>query len=139
LGKHVPQTADKPEEMEPYTMFNKIILIGRLGQDAETRTAQNNREYTIFNIATQETWKNDKGEYKTRTEWHRVFAWGKLSKFAGTLQKGQLINLEGTLRYREVETEQQGKQRIAEIHASSLKRLSKVEHADDPSDGAEDE
>jgi single-strand DNA-binding protein len=127
LGKHVPQTADKPEEMEPYTMFNKIILIGRLGQDAETRTAQNNREYTIFNIATQETWKNDKGEYKTRTEWHRVFAWGKLS------------NLEGTLRYREVETEQQGKQRIAEIHASSLKRLSKVEHADDPSDGAEDE
>jgi single-strand DNA-binding protein len=121
-------------------MFNKIILIGRLGQNAEARTAQNNRNYTIFNVATQESWKDDKGEYENRTEWHRVFAWGKLSKFASTLQRGQLVTLEGTLRYREVETEQHGKQRIAEVHASSLKRLSKVaEHSDDPADGAEEE
>ena len=46
-------------------MFNKIILIGRLGQNAEIRTAQNNRDYTVFNVATQESWKNDKGEYET--------------------------------------------------------------------------
>ena len=105
----------------------------------KTRTAQNNRDYSIFNVATQESWKNDKGEYETRTEWHRVFAWGKLTRFAGTLQKGQLINLEGILRHREVDTEQHGKQRIAEVHASSLKRLSKVEHSDDPADGAEEE
>jgi single-strand DNA-binding protein len=120
-------------------MFNKITLIGRLGQNAGARTAQNNRDYVIFNVATQEYWKNDKGEYETRTEWHRVFAWSKLSKFASTLQKGQLITLEGTLRYREVETEQHGKQRIAEIHATSLKRLSKIEAYDDPQDGAENE
>ena len=120
-------------------MFNKVILIGRLGQNAEAKTAQNNREYVVLNIATQESWKNDKGEYETRTEWHRVFAWGKLTKFAGTLQKGQLINLEGTLRYREVETEQHGKQRIAEVHASGLKRLSKIETTDDLSDGAVEE
>jgi single-strand DNA-binding protein len=65
-----------------------------------------------------------------------------LSKFARTLQKGQLITLEGTLRYREAEDEVEGtrfKHRIAEIHAISLKRLSKVEAADDPSDGAGDE
>jgi single-strand DNA-binding protein len=106
-------------------------------QNAEARTAQNNRDYTIFNIATQESWKNDKGEYETRTEWHRVFAWGKLTKFAGTLQKGQLITLEGILRYREVETKEHGTQRIAEIHATSLKRLSKVEVAFDPEEEAE--
>ena len=120
-------------------MFNKITLIGRLGQNAETRTAQNNRDYTIINVATQESWKNDKGEYESRTEWHRIFAWGKLSKFASTLQKGQLVTLEGILRYREVETEQHGKQRIAEIQASSVKRLSKVEANDDPGDGADEE
>ena len=44
LGKRVPQTADKPKETELNTMFNKVILIGRLGQNAEAKTAQNNKE-----------------------------------------------------------------------------------------------
>ncbi len=123
-------------------MFNKITLIGRLGQNAEAKTAQNNREFVVLNIATQESWKNERGDYETRTEWHRVYAWSNLSKFAKTLQKGQLITLEGTLRYREVEDDVQGtpvKHRIAEIHASSLKRLSKIEAFDDPTDQAGDE
>ena len=123
-------------------MFNKITLIGRLGQNAEAKTAQNNREFVVLNIATQESWKNDKGDYETRTEWHRVYSWSNLSKFAKTLQKGQLITLVGTLRYREVEDDVQGtpvKHRIAEIHASSLKRLSKIEAPDDPTDQAGDE
>ena len=123
-------------------MFNKIILIGRLGQNAEAKTSQNNREFVVLNIATQESWKNDKGDYENRTEWHRIFAWSNLSKFAKTLQKGQLIALEGTLRYREYEEDVHGltvRHRIAEIHASSLKRLSRIEATDDPSDGANDE
>nr|WP_242618337.1 single-stranded DNA-binding protein [Edaphobacter modestus] len=45
-------------------MFNKVILIGRLGQNAEAKTAQNNKEYVILNIATQESWKNDKGRVR---------------------------------------------------------------------------
>jgi single-strand DNA-binding protein len=142
LGKHVPHPADKPEETEPNTMFNKVILIGRLGQNAEAKTTQNSKEYVILNIATQESWKNDKGDYENRTEWHRVYAWSGLSKFARTLQKGQLITLEGILRYREVTEDVEGvpfKHRIAEIHSTSMKRLSKIEAADDPSDGASDE
>ena len=125
-----------------FHIINKVILIGRLGQNAEAKTAQNNKEYVVLNIATQESWKNDKGDYETRTEWHRVFAWRNLSKFAKTLQKGQLVTLEGTLRYREVEDEIEGttfKHRIAEIHAISMKRLSKIEAADDPADGAGDD
>jgi single-strand DNA-binding protein len=123
-------------------MFNKVILIGRLGQNAEAKTAQNKNEYVILNIATQESWKNDKGDYENCTEWHRVYAWRNLSKFAKTLQKGQLITLEEVLRYREVEEDVEGakfKHRIAEIQAISMKRLSKLEAADDPSDGAGDE
>jgi single-strand DNA-binding protein len=123
-------------------MYNKIILIGRLGQNAEAKTAQNKNEYVILNVATQESWKNDKNAYENRTEWHRVYAWRNLSKFAKTLQKGQLVTLEGILRYREVEDEVKGttfKHRIAEIHAISMRRLSKVEAADDPGDGADDE
>ncbi len=123
-------------------MFNKITLIGRLGQNADAKTAQNNREYVVLSLATQESWKNDKGEYETRTEWHRVFAWSNLSMFARTLQKGQLITLEGTLRYREVEEDVDGtrfRHRIAETHAISMKRLSKIEATDDPSDGPDEE
>ncbi len=100
------------------------------------------RDYAVLNVATQESWKNDRGEYETRTEWHRVYAWGKLSKFASKLEKGQLITLEGTLRYREVTEDIESipfKHRIAEVHASSMKRLSKVVTHDDPQDGAEDE
>jgi hypothetical protein len=47
----------------------------RLGQNAEAKTAQNNREYVMLNIATQESWKNDKGDYENRTQWHSVYAW----------------------------------------------------------------
>ena len=123
-------------------MFNKVIFIGRLGKNAEVKTAQNNKEYVVFSLATSESWKNEKGDYENRTDWHRVYAWSNLSNFAKTLQKGQLITLEGTLRYREVEDEVEGttfKHRIAEVHATSMKRLSKIETADDPADGAGDE
>ena len=123
-------------------MFNKVILIGRLGKNAEVKTAQNKKEYVALNVATSESWKNEKGEYDTRTEWHRVYAWGTLANFAKTLQKGQLINLEGKIKYRTVEEDVEGtpfKHTIAEIHASSLRGLSKVEAADDPADGADEE
>jgi single-strand DNA-binding protein len=135
-------TADSGQTKRTGANHNKVILIARLGQNAEAKTTQNNKEYVVLNIATQESWKNDKGEYETRTEWHRVYAWRNLSKFAKTLQRGQLITLEGTLRYREVEDEIEGttfKHRVAEIHAISMKRLSKIEAADDPADGADDE
>jgi single-strand DNA-binding protein len=120
-------------------MFNKVIFIGRLGKNAEVKTAQNNKEYVVFSLATSESWKNDKGDYETHTEWHRIFAWGNLSKFAKTLQKGQLIQLEGKVKSRKVEDEVEGvtfKHTITEIHATSLKRLSKIEAADDLTDGA---
>jgi single-strand DNA-binding protein len=123
-------------------MVNKVIFIGRLGKNAEVKTAQNNREYVVLNLATSESWKNEKGDYETRTEWHRVYAWSNLSSFAKTLQKGQLISVEGKLKYREVSEDVEGvpfKHGIAEIHATSIKRLSKVEVADDPEDGATDE
>jgi single-strand DNA-binding protein len=69
-------------------------------------------------------------------------AWKNLSQFAKTLQKGQLVTLEGILRYRDVEDEVEGTtfaHRIAEVHAISMKRLSKVEAADDLTDAADDE
>ena len=122
-------------------MFNKVILIGRLGKNAEAKTTQNKKDYAVLNLATSESWKNEQGEYETRTEWHRVYAWGNLANFAKTLLKGQLVSLEGTIKYRAIEETVKGQQvkyTIAEIHTSSIRRLSKVEAADDPSDGADE-
>ncbi len=123
-------------------MFNKVILIGRIGKNAEVKTAQNKKEYVVLSVATSESWKNDKGEYETRTEWHRVYAWSNLSNFAKTLLKGQLVSVEGKIKYREIEAEVEGepfKHTIAEIHATGMKRLSKIEAQDDPEDGDEEE
>jgi single-strand DNA-binding protein len=134
-GKLYRRQRTNQKETEPSNIINRVTLICRLGQNAEAKTAQNDREYVVPNIATQESWKRDQGDYETRFEWHRVYAWRNLSKFAKTLQKGQLITLEGTLRYREVEDEMESttfKHRISEIHATSMKRLSKIETADDP-------
>ena len=123
-------------------MFNKVILIGRLGKNAEVKIAQNKKEYVVLNVATGESWKNDKGDYETRTEWHRVYAWSNLSNFAKTLEKGQLVSVEGKIKYREVEEDVDGppfKHTIAEIHATGMKRLSKIAAPDDLDDGAEEE
>ena len=74
-------------------MFNRVIVIGRLGKNAEVKTAQNKKDYVVLNVATGESWKNDKGEYETRTEGHPFYAWSNLSTFAKTLQKGQFVSV----------------------------------------------
>jgi single-strand DNA-binding protein len=104
---------------------NRITLIGFLGQDAESRSTPNGTACTRLSLATSVSWK-EKGsnEYKTRTEWHRVISWNKLAQWAGTLQKGAYIEVEGELRYREyTPAESDRSVRVAEIHANSILAL----------------
>jgi single-strand DNA-binding protein len=101
-------------------MYNRTLLIGRIGHNAEAKTDKDQQEYLVLSIATRESWKNDQGDYESRTEWHRVYAWRNLSRFAKTLQKGQLISVGGQILYREYTEEVNGttvKHRVAEIHA----------------------
>ena len=142
LAKRVPQRSGQTKNRSLTSCSTKSPSSAASVRTQKLKPAQNNREFVVLNIATQESWKNDKGDYETRTEWHRVYAWSNLSKFAKTLQKGQPITLEGTLGYREVGDDVQGtpvKHRIAEINASSLRRLSKKEASEDPTDQAGDE
>lgn len=104
---------------------NRITLIGFLGQDAETRSTPNGTATTRFSLATSVSWK-EKGnnEYQTRTEWRRILCWSKLAEWAGTLQKGAYVEVEGELRYREyTPTETDRSVRVAEIHATSILAL----------------
>src|SRR3954470_18053810 len=104
---------------------NRITLIGFLGQDAETRTTPNGNRYTRFSLATSVSWReNGNTEYKTRTEWHRVICWNKLADWAGNLQKGAYVEVEGELRYREyTPAEFDRSMRTAEIYARSILAL----------------
>ena len=81
---------------------NKVILIGNLGKDPETRYLPSGEALTSFSIATSETWKDKtSGEKKEATEWHRISAFGKLAEICGEyLRKGSQVYIEGSLRTR---------------------------------------
>jgi single-strand DNA-binding protein len=62
--------------------MNQLTIIGFTGQDAELHYTQNGTPVTTLSVATKESWKNDQGEWQSRTEWHRVVAFGKLAEYA---------------------------------------------------------
>jgi single-strand DNA-binding protein len=81
---------------------NKVILVGNLGKDPETRYLPNGDPVTTITVATTDTWKDkNSGEKKEATEWHRVVFFRKLAEIAGQyLKKGSQIYLEGSLKTR---------------------------------------
>ncbi len=82
--------------------INKVILVGNLGQDPETRYMPSGSAVTNFTVATNESWKDKQtGEQKERTEWHKVAMFGRLAEIAAEyLRKGSQVYVEGKLRTR---------------------------------------
>ncbi len=96
---------------------NKVILVGRLGRDPETRYTGGGQAVCNFSMATDETFKDKSGERQKRTEWHRIVAWGKKAEFAQQyLKKGQEIYVEGSIRIERVD----GQGKPEADHASKL-------------------
>jgi len=80
---------------------NKVILLGNLGRDPETRYTTGGDAVTTLNIATSEQWKDKSGEKQERTEWHRVVLFGRQAEIAGEyLKKGRSVYIEGRLQTR---------------------------------------
>jgi single-strand DNA-binding protein len=104
--------------------INKVILIGNLGRDPETRYAQNGSAVTNFSVATTENWRDRAtGEQQERTEWHNVVCFQRLAEIAGEyLRKGSKVYIEGSLRT--TSWEQDGQKRYrTEIMARDLQML----------------
>jgi single-strand DNA-binding protein len=81
---------------------NKVILVGRLGKDPETRYTSSGQAVCNFSLATDETYKDRAGERQKRTEWHRIVVWAKQAEIAQQyLHKGSLIYLEGRIQTRQ--------------------------------------
>ncbi|MBN8741247.1 MAG: single-stranded DNA-binding protein [Lysobacterales bacterium 69-70] len=85
--------------------INKVILVGNVGKDPETRYSAGGMAVTTISVATSESWKDKQtGEQKEKTEWHRVKFFGRLAEIAGEyLKKGSQVYVEGSLRTEEYE------------------------------------
>jgi single-strand DNA-binding protein len=92
---------------------NKVILLGYLGRDPETRYTNGGDAVTTLSVATSEAWKDKAGERQERTEWHRVVAFGRTAEVAGEyLKKGRPVYLEGKLQTRKY-TDKDGVERYS--------------------------
>lgn len=104
---------------------NKVILVGNLGKDPETRYMPSGAAVTNITVATSETWKDkNTGEQKEQTEWHRVAFFNRLAEVAGQyLKKGSKVYIEGSLHTRKWQ-DQSGQDRYTtEIKASTMQML----------------
>lgn len=105
--------------------INKVILVGNLGADPETRYTASGSAITNIRIATTEAWKDKtSGEQQERTEWHRVVFFNRLAEIAGEyLRKGSQVYVEGTLRTRKWQ-DQGGQDRYStEVVANEMQML----------------
>lgn len=105
-------------------MLNKVILIGRLGRDPETRFMANGEAVCNFSVATSEKYTDKNGQRQEATEWHNVTMYRKLAEIAGQyLKQGSQVYLEGKIQSRKY-TDKNGVERTAyDIIANELKML----------------
>jgi len=105
--------------------INKVIIVGNLGQDPETRYMPSGAAVTNFTVATNESWKDKQtGEQKDRTEWHRVAMFNRLAEVAAEyLRKGSQVYIEGKLRTRKWQGQDGNDRYTTEIIADEMQML----------------
>ncbi len=103
---------------------NKVILVGRLGRDPETRYTGAGQAVANFSLATDESYKDKNGERQKRTEWHKIVVWGKQAEIAQQyLKKGSLVFIEGRIQSREWQDKEGQKRTSFEIVANNFRML----------------
>jgi single-strand DNA-binding protein len=103
---------------------NKVILVGNVGRDPELRYTQGGQPVASFSIATNERFKDKEGNWKDRTEWHRIVAWARLAEICGEyLRKGSQVYVEGRIQTRDWEDKEGNKRQTTEVVALSMQML----------------
>ena len=104
--------------------INRVILVGYLGGDPESRYTPSGTAVANFNVATNESRKNSDGDFEDHTEWHRCVLFGKSAETATQyLKKGQLVYVEGRLRTRSWEDKEGNKRNTTEVHGDMFTML----------------
>jgi len=103
---------------------NKVILLGRLGQNPEVRHTPSGASVANFSLATNETWMDKNGQKQERTEWHRIVVWGKLADLCGQyLTKGRQAYVEGRLQTRQWQDKDGQTKYTTEVQAQTVQFL----------------
>jgi single-strand DNA-binding protein len=107
-----------------YALKNKVQLIGNLGSNPEIKTLDGGKKLARFNIATNESYRNNNGEKVTETQWHNLVAWGKLADIVERyVMKGSEVAVEGKLTYRTYNDKDGNKKYFTEIQVNELLML----------------
>ncbi|PZU20148.1 MAG: single-stranded DNA-binding protein [Shinella sp.] len=107
-------------------MKNRVQLIGNLGNAAEVKSFESGKKVANFSLATSETYKNEKGEKITDTQWHNCVAWGKTAEIIEKYtEKGTHLAVEGKLAHRNYEDKNGEKRYVTEIVINEIVLLSK--------------
>ena len=107
--------------------LNKVILIGRLGRDPETRYMPNGEAVCNFSVATSESWKDQSGQRQERIEWHNITMYRRLAEIAGQyLKKGSQVYLEGRIQSRKYQGKDGIERTAYDIIVNEMKMLGGV-------------
>ena len=114
-------------------MANRVILVGRLGRDPEVRFTASGKPVANVSLATDESYKNNSGEWIKRTEWHRVVMFDALATAANdNMEKGRLIYIEGRLQTRQWDDKDGITRNTTEVVANFVNYLDKKPQASPP-------
>jgi single-strand DNA-binding protein len=124
-NRHTVVTFAFSEDLSMARGVNKVILVGNLGADPETRAMPSGSTVANLRIATSESWRDKtSGEQQERTEWHRVALFGRLAEIASEyLRKGSQVYIEGSLRTRKWQDKQGQERFTTEIVGNELQML----------------
>ena len=113
---------------------NKVMVLGRLGQDPELKYTPSGAAVCNFSLATTENWVDKSGQKQERTEWHRIVVWGKLGELCNQyLGKGRQAFVEGRLQTRQWEDKNGQKRYTTEINATNVQFLGGMASKDNSS------
>lgn len=106
--------------------FNKVLIIGRVGQAPELKYTPSSTAVCNISVATTEKWNDKAGNKQEKTEWHRVTLWGKTAELTNQyVNKGSLVFVEGKLETKSWDDKETGKKRYStEVNASNIRFLS---------------
>lgn len=104
--------------------MNKVMLIGNVGRDPETKITTTGTKKVSFSLATSQKYKDVAGEYKEKTQWHNIVCWGKLGDLVEKMVfKGSSLFIEGEITYRKWEDQNGVQKTITEINGNNFQIL----------------
>lgn len=114
-------------------MINKIIIVGRVGKDVDSKVINNGTHIAKFSVATNKKWTDAEGKRQEKTQWHRVVAWRKLGEICGKyVTPGSLVYVEGELESRSWDDNSGEKRITTEVIAEAVQILERKESKDQP-------